>query len=57
MEDLILTLMGLAMIYAMIHSTVIIIKKIKGITSYERVILWVGFASVVSILLELIYSV
>lgn len=30
------------MIYSWIHSVVIVFKKIKGLTQYEKVVLWVG---------------
>jgi len=56
MEELFWTLFGLAMIYSMVHSTVIIFQKTKGLTSYERIILWVGFATLVFMLLGILYS-
>lgn len=39
------TILGLAMIYAWIHGTVIVFKKIKNLTQYEKVVLWFGFIS------------
>ena len=37
------TILGLIMIYAWIHGTVIIFQKIKETTTYEKVVLWAGF--------------
>ena len=36
------TILGLAMFYAWIHGTVIIFKKITGLTDYEKAVLWFG---------------
>ncbi len=36
------TILGLAMIYAWIHGAVIVGRKIKGITTYEKVVLIFG---------------
>jgi cell division protein FtsL len=38
-------ILGIAMIYAWIHSTVIIFKKVTGLTQYEKAVMW--FALVV----------
>lgn len=50
------TLIGLIMIYAWIHSTVVIFKKIKGLTEYEGVLLWVGFVAFLLFVLGTIYG-
>jgi hypothetical protein len=41
------TILGLAMIYAWVHSVVIGFKKLQGLTQYEKVVLWVGFISMI----------
>lgn len=37
--ELFYAIFGLVMLYTWIHGTIIVIKKIKKITSYERVVL------------------
>ena len=39
------TILGLAMFYAWIHSVIVIFRKLKEPTTYEKVVLWAGFAA------------
>lgn len=41
------TILGLVMIYAWIHGTVVIFNKIENLTNYEKVVLWAGFVAFV----------
>jgi len=43
MEFLIL---GLAMFYSWIHSIVIVAKKITGLNTYEKIVLWFGVITI-----------
>ena len=43
--EIFLIILGLIMIYSWTHGTVIVLKKIRKTTSYEQVVLWVGFTS------------
>ena len=45
--EIIETVLGLAMMYAWVHSAVIIFKKTKNTTGYEQGILIVGFIGLV----------
>ena len=40
-------LLGIAMFYSWIHSVVVIFKKLDAPTTYERVVLWVAFVTLV----------
>ena len=40
-----LAIIGLIMIYSWIHAVVLNFKKLRGLTSYEKVVLWVAFIS------------
>jgi len=51
---LIVAMIGVAMFYSMIHGTVIVFKKIENLTSYEKVVCWVAFVSMVLIVLSVI---
>jgi len=35
-------ILGLIMLYAWVHATIIIFKKVERTTKYEKVVLWVG---------------
>ncbi len=41
--EIIYMIVGLVMFYAWTHSVVICVKKLKDVTVYEKVVLWVGF--------------
>jgi len=41
------TLLGIAMLYVWIHSTIIIFKKLGETTSYENVVLIAGLVAVI----------
>lgn len=45
------TILGLVMFYSWIHATVLCCKHIKGVSTYEKVVLWVAFGSFVLYLL------
>ena len=36
------TLLGLIMVYTWVHAVVINFKKLQGLTTYEKVVLWVA---------------
>lgn len=36
------TILGIVMIYAWIHGTVVVFKKLENPTTYEKVVLWFG---------------
>jgi len=55
MEDLIYMILGIAMIYSWVHSVVIVVKKISGLTSYEKVVMWVGIVGFALIALDAMY--
>lgn len=38
-------IIGGIMIYAWVHSVVVIFKKIENLTTYEQVLLWVGLVA------------
>lgn len=50
----ILAIIGVAMIYSMIHGSVIVFKKLKNLTTYEKVVCWVAYVSVVLLVLGII---
>jgi hypothetical protein len=52
--ELIVAMIGVGMFYSMIHGTVIVFKKIENLTSYEKVVCWVAFVSMVLIVLSVI---
>lgn len=41
------TILGIVMIYAWVHSTVIIARKLVGTTSYEKVVLYASLTAFV----------
>lgn len=47
METLAIMILGLAMYYAWIHSVVIIVKKLKKATTYEKSVLYAGLVAFV----------
>jgi len=50
------TLIGLIMIYAWIHAVVVIFKKIKNLTTYEKVLLWVALSAFGITMLGVMYG-
>lgn len=44
--ELFTAILGLTMVYAWVHSIVIIVKKIENVTSYETVVLITGATGV-----------
>lgn len=48
------TILGLIMFYSWIHGTAIVFKKIKGLTQYEKVVLWVGLVSLVMLVIGVV---
>lgn len=49
-------ILGLAMLYAIIHGMVIVGKKISGLTSYEKVVLIVGAVSIGLLLIGIMFE-
>lgn len=47
-------ILGLGVLYTWIHGVVIVVKKIKDLTEYEGVILWVALAGFVLTLIGII---
>ena len=50
------TLLGIAMVYAWVHATVIIFKKVERTTQYEKAVLIVGLVGFILIVLNIATS-